>query len=153
MDEIADAGELHDAVKPLFHLLPGQPEQRCIDVHVFSAGQIPVKSRAQLQQSGHAAVDLHAAFAGRTELGCYIQQRALACAVLAYNRQALAAPDSKRDIPQSEKMLARPRTQPPASKRVPNGLEISMKKMPRHWGECRGSLPNHVGEDNVRRLT
>jgi len=66
-----------------------------------------MKPRAQFEQSSHAAVDPYSAFAGRTEPGRYIQQRALACAVLADNRQALAAPDGKRDVAQSVKKLAR----------------------------------------------
>src|ERR1017187_3932850 len=107
IDEVADAGELHNAVEPLVHLSPRKPQKRGVDPHVFGARQVSMKSRAQFEQGRHAAVNPYNAFARRTELGCDIQQGALACAVLADYRQALAAPDGERDIAQSEKKLTR----------------------------------------------
>ena len=54
-------GEGHHLVEAFAHFAPRKAQQRGVDAHVLRAGQVGMKSRAQVQQRGDAAVHFHAA--------------------------------------------------------------------------------------------
>ena len=81
VDEVAQFGEIDDAVEFFPHVLARDAQQRGVEIDVFAAAELGMEARAELEQRGNAALDAHVAFGGMDGAGGQAQQRALAGAV------------------------------------------------------------------------
>ena len=98
VDELADVGEVDDAGQPLLHRLVGHAEERAGEADVVAARQVGVEAGTERQQARHVADDVDGALVRLDDPGEDLEQRALAGAVRADDREALAVDEPERDV-------------------------------------------------------
>ncbi|MNT23510.1 hypothetical protein D3C72_1589300 [compost metagenome] len=98
---IVQLGEGDDLRLQLAHLLLIDANQAAGKVQVLTPSKIAVEPRTQLQNGGDPPGALNGAGRGLHRAGKQLQQRALACAIVANHANALATLQSKAHIAQS----------------------------------------------------
>ena len=96
VDELAQLGEVDDAVEARARLARREPEHRRVEHHVVVRGEVQVEADAELDERRHPPVDVDLPAVGAVDPGQALQQRRLARAV---------APDDPEELAR-----ARPRT-------------------------------------------
>ena len=96
--EVLELGEPEDLVEVLFDVLPPQPVDRRVQVHVLDARELRVESGADLDQRPDPAADLKLAGRGREDPRDQLQQRRLARAVGPDDAERLSGPDVEVDV-------------------------------------------------------
>src|ERR1700730_10243998 len=98
IEELIDFGEGDDLVKFPSNLRARHTEDRPVQVDVFSARQLAMKSRADLEQARDASLDPHSAFARLGDARYNLQERRLAGAIAADDAYDGAALDLETDV-------------------------------------------------------
>ena len=98
--ESLHAGEFDYGVELPLDLRLRHAENRAVQEDVLASGELGVEARADLEQATYAAVQLYPSLRGHGDPGKDLQQRALACAVLAHQPDHLPCPDAEIDVPQ-----------------------------------------------------
>ena len=101
LDEIADVGELADAVIARFDLARRQSQQLRIEQDVLAPGELGIEAGAELQHRGDPPARRHGT-RGRNERAAEnLQQRRLARTIAPDDADGLAGADVERDIAQA----------------------------------------------------
>ena len=113
VDEVAQPGEVDDAVHRRGDLTPAHAEDRAVEVDIFPAGQLRVEACAQLEHGGDPAACGDGAEGGSVDACDQLEQRRLAGAVVSDQpvRSALGiSSDTSRSAQKSSCRLRRRRT-------------------------------------------
>src|SRR6185295_17883865 len=112
VDKVAELAELEDRRGLLADLLFREAEHRGVEHDVLPAGELRMEPRAELEDRGDLALDLDAPSGRRGDAGEDLEQSALAGAVLADDREALAAREREAHaIERPERPMPRPSAQ------------------------------------------
>ena len=105
VDEVAELGVLDDRRQELAGHRVVEPEERAAEQDVVAPGQLLVEAGAERQQPGDVAVDVDRALGRMDDPGEDLEERALAGAVRADDRQRLAALDVQVDVAQRPELV------------------------------------------------
>ena len=108
VDEVFHLRELDDLVEAFGDLAPRQPQHDAVDEHVLSAGDLRMKTGAQLDECRHATVDAHGPSRRLGDTGDELEQRALPGTIPPDDAVGHALPDRGRHVVQGEERFLRP---------------------------------------------
>ena len=100
LDEITDVGEGGDLVETLGHLGVREAVNSPVQKNIFAAGELGVEARAELEESGDAAVDLNGTGGRRERAGDELEEGGFAGAIAPDDTRSLAAADFEGDVAQ-----------------------------------------------------
>ena len=98
INELADSGELHDAIEARINLAPAETEHDAVDVDVLAAGDLRMEPRTELNERSDSSAHPYDAAARLENAGDDFQQRRFAGAVPSNDSKCLAALDDEGDI-------------------------------------------------------
>ena len=105
VEKALDAGECDDRVELAADLRARHPENRAVEEHVLAPGELLIEAGAHFQKASDAAVEIGLPFGHLRDARQNLQQRALARAVAADQRQRFAAPHVERHVFQRPELL------------------------------------------------
>ena len=105
IEKSLDLGKGDDLVEFPADLGPRHAEDRAVQKDVFAAGQLRMKSGADFEQAGDAALDRDAALGRLGDARQDLQQGRFAGAVAADDAEDLASLDLEADIPERPELL------------------------------------------------
>ena len=106
VEKSLDAGERDDRIELAANLGAGHAQDRAVEEDVLAPGQLLIESGADFQQAADAAVEIDLPLGHLGDARQNLQQRALARAVDADERQRLAAPHVERHVSERPERLA-----------------------------------------------
>ena len=98
VDEVLELRERDDLVEALADVRALQAEDRAVEEDVLAPGEVGMEAGAELEQRADPAADVDAAVGRLDDPGDDPQQRALARAVAADERERAAGVDLERDV-------------------------------------------------------
>ena len=98
-----DLGKGHDLIELAIDFLLSHAENRAVQIRVFAAGQLRVKTGAHFEQAAHAAMDFRAADGRLRDAGENLQQSGLAGAVAADQADDFASRNSNETSRSAQK--------------------------------------------------
>src|SRR5262249_10449242 len=102
--EVLETGEVNDLVEPLVELLLGHTEDRAVQENVLPTGELGMEAGSELEQGRDLAVGLDAPLLGPENMGHALEQRALARAVLADEREGRSLGHVERHVAQGPEL-------------------------------------------------
>src|SRR6266567_3214457 len=105
IEEFLDFGKFYDLVKFTFDLSAPHAKNCAIQVDVFAARKLWMKSRADFKQARHPSLNRHRAFGRLRNSGKDLEQRALSRPVVADDSHHLTTLDFEAKVSQRPKFL------------------------------------------------
>src|SRR4051812_36319148 len=107
IEEVTELREAVDLRQEALGVLAREPEERRVQEDVLATGEVGMESRAELEERGHAALDVDGPGRRPRRAGDELEERRLPGSVRADDAERLARLDSERDVLQRFEDLRR----------------------------------------------